>query len=81
MELLKGTVCHTALICYTLKSRRTAAADIDAEATDHNLFFCSLDVYSNLLAAGGKNGHAAIFGIHDVLVSQLRNTTPSTVCL
>ena len=30
---------------------------------------CSVDVQGSLLAAGGKNGHAAVFGIDQAMVS------------
>lgn len=34
-------------------------------------FVCSMDTSGALLAAGGKNGHAAVFGIQQALVSRV----------
>lgn len=35
------------------------------------VFVCSMDTLGALLAAGGKNGHAAVFGIQQALVSRV----------
>lgn len=45
--------------------------DFAYETVDQSLCYqrCSMDASDMLLAAGGKNGHASVFGIQQALVS------------